>query len=793
MPTRILLRLFLLAGLATPLCAFALGIGSIQVRSALNQNFNADIPLITNNPAELVGLTVRIPRQQEFAQVGVERLELMSNLRFSVQTPPGGPNHIKVTSVQPIREPNFDLLVEVIWPRGRLLRTFAVQLDPELYANRQEPPPPLQPTETPLIEAPSTVAAAPVTPSLTPPPPVSFEGASSYGPVRRGENLTRIAEQVRPSDAISVPDMIAILLAGNPEAFINGNPNLLRVGAVLKVPAPQALGVQGASRSEPSTEIAAITPPGDLNPSEPVSQSPPDVVPAPEPTPPVTPAPVIPTPELTPPAAPAPVTPAPPSEIAALPTSPEETPSSAEETSPTMAESAPAVPLTPIAPQEIIPQAVMPQAETPPTPEVAEPVAAQPESPPAPEAAEPVAAQPEPPLAPAPEPKTPPPPPQETGMEWLSNPVVWIAIALIVLAIAAVLLAPLMRRPARPKTAAAEPKEEPTAGSVDETTEIAESTQIQLRKPRPQKQSPLAPTPAEASAASTPAATAAPAQKAGAVSPPKPIDELLKDIDFGLGDEKSRLTTPGGKRGAILARSQEGQRLPDAEPPTASVTRTPSPLTPALPDKPEARASDPKEQPPVLQPSPQPESKQPALEPLSELPSGLKLDSLDFDLGDLGLSASRNQAPELPPLELNPVESPKAVDRRSLDFDLPAIEPPTQSGPEQEPPKPKASDLKFEFTDVSREQGQMGAHENLAKLDEELLNFSGAELGAMELNSPGATADAGADYVETKLDLASAYLDMGDQMGARGLLEDVLQEGDASQKKRAEDMLKKIG
>ena len=46
MPTRIFLRLFLLAGLAAPLCAFALGLGPIEVRSALNQNFEADIPLI---------------------------------------------------------------------------------------------------------------------------------------------------------------------------------------------------------------------------------------------------------------------------------------------------------------------------------------------------------------------------------------------------------------------------------------------------------------------------------------------------------------------------------------------------------------------------------------------------------------------------------------------------------------------------------------------------------------------------------------------------------------------------
>ena len=78
MPTRILLRLFLLVGLIAPVCAFALGVGQIEVRSALNQTFEAELPLITSNPAELTGLTVRIPRQEEFDRVGVERLELLS-------------------------------------------------------------------------------------------------------------------------------------------------------------------------------------------------------------------------------------------------------------------------------------------------------------------------------------------------------------------------------------------------------------------------------------------------------------------------------------------------------------------------------------------------------------------------------------------------------------------------------------------------------------------------------------------------------------------------------------------
>ena len=53
--------------------------------------------------------------------------------------------------------------------------------------------------------------------------------------------------------------------------------------------------------------------------------------------------------------------------------------------------------------------------------------------------------------------------------------------------------------------------------------------------------------------------------------------------------------------------------------------------------------------------------------------------------------------------------------------------------------------------------------------------------------------DKAADYVETKLDLAAAYLEMGDQVGARSLLDEVLREGDATQKKRARAFLNKLG
>jgi pilus assembly protein FimV len=43
--------------------------------------------------------------------------------------------------------------------------------------------------------------------------------------------------------------------------------------------------------------------------------------------------------------------------------------------------------------------------------------------------------------------------------------------------------------------------------------------------------------------------------------------------------------------------------------------------------------------------------------------------------------------------------------------------------------------------------------------------------------------------VGTKLDLARAYVDMGDPSGARSILEEVLDEGDAGQRQQAQHLL----
>jgi len=82
------------------------------------------------------------------------------------------------------------------------------------------------------------------------------------------------------------------------------------------------------------------------------------------------------------------------------------------------------------------------------------------------------------------------------------------------------------------------------------------------------------------------------------------------------------------------------------------------------------------------------------------------------------------------------------------------------------------------------------------------IEFNTASLGdtAMEFESeaaesPGAGAEAGLpgwDETATKLDLAKAYIDMGDAEGARSILDEVMSEGSESQKKQARDLASQI-
>ncbi len=249
----------------------AAGLGKLTINSALGQPFNAEIDLVTVNAEDLSSLNVSIASLEAYTQAGIQYESVFSTFRFSIESRTNGEPYIKVSSPQAINEPFINLLVELNWASGRLLREYTVLLDP-VDTRRPEPVAPVVRT-VPEGTASSVSSADMVSPDMSSPAPqsttaVSYEPpqrskptptprliehrSNTYGPVLQGDTLSSIARQVKP-EGVNVNQMLVALFRANREAFIANNMNLLRTGVVLKVPDIEELGT--ISRQQADAEV----------------------------------------------------------------------------------------------------------------------------------------------------------------------------------------------------------------------------------------------------------------------------------------------------------------------------------------------------------------------------------------------------------------------------------------------------------------------------------------------------------------------------------------------------------
>lgn len=229
-----------------PLAASAAGLGQINVFSGLGQPLRAEIQ-ISATAQELQSLSARIASTEAFRRANLTYGSSISAIRVSVDTRATRPV-IRLSSERPINDPFIDLLVELNWANGQLLREYTFLLDPVDIA-----------APKPLAATVDTPAAAPVpraAPTRASAPVASAQTADSYA-VRRGDTMHRIAGRVAPAGATLDQTLVALQRA-NPQAFDGGNMNRLRAGSVLKVPAAESVRTidAGEARREVRAQAA---------------------------------------------------------------------------------------------------------------------------------------------------------------------------------------------------------------------------------------------------------------------------------------------------------------------------------------------------------------------------------------------------------------------------------------------------------------------------------------------------------------------------------------------------------
>lgn len=220
---RKILRIFAVAALLMPLTTFAVGLGDIYIYSALNQRLNAQIPVVDIGNVAIDSVEAQIANPQQFSLVGLDRDPNLSLLRFNVLRAENGQVYVQISSTEPLDAPVLTFLLNLTWPNGQMLREYTVFLDPLNYAKQ------------------STVQLQPATANSTPQTQNTIKSDNTYGPTTSQDDLWEIAQKTRPEGISTQQNMVAIFKK-NPDAFANNNINRLKAGSILNLPSKTEAG-----------------------------------------------------------------------------------------------------------------------------------------------------------------------------------------------------------------------------------------------------------------------------------------------------------------------------------------------------------------------------------------------------------------------------------------------------------------------------------------------------------------------------------------------------------------------
>lgn len=282
----------------------ATGLGDINVSTYLGQPLKAEIELVSVDKADKSNITVKLASAESFKAAGIDYPYALPKLKFEVINRDSGDPYVKITSLQPVNEPFVTLLVEAVWPSGKLLREYTFLLDPADFnvqagsetvkpikplavaqsvpevaeAPRAETPiPPVpvvqevaQPTldQRPVAEQP-TAEKSPPTPGVSAPRRAAVPASASVAEkeaapgvgeetdeitVGRGDTLSKIALRTKP-DEVSLDRMLVALYRANAEAFVGRNMNRLQMGKIIRI--PDAAELDAVQQSEAEKEVRA--------------------------------------------------------------------------------------------------------------------------------------------------------------------------------------------------------------------------------------------------------------------------------------------------------------------------------------------------------------------------------------------------------------------------------------------------------------------------------------------------------------------------------------------------------
>lgn len=256
--------------------ANAAALGAITVQSALGEPLHAEIQIPQLSSEEASTFSARMAPPSAFAGAGMGYNTDLSSAAVSLQRRANGEAYLRITTNQPIHEPVLGIVIEADWASGQVTRDYTMLLDPpkrtETETASQEatapvPAPAVAPRvraatvpapQAPRIGLAEQVRPAPAAQKKSTAPDANRPSSARAGSVtiQGGDTASQIAV-AHGLQGVSLDQMLLAMLRANPQAFIQGNVNLIRAGAVIQM--PSAEDARTVSRADARRMVVAQT------------------------------------------------------------------------------------------------------------------------------------------------------------------------------------------------------------------------------------------------------------------------------------------------------------------------------------------------------------------------------------------------------------------------------------------------------------------------------------------------------------------------------------------------------
>jgi pilus assembly protein FimV len=234
--------------------ATALSLGRVSVQSALGEPLRAEIDMPVITAEESASLLVTVAPPAAYSAAGMEYSAVLAGTQISLVKRSDGRSFLRLSSDRPVNDAFLDIILEATWASGRIVRDFTLLLDPpNLRQPSQQPPASTQlPAVTALPRSPvpntpsvattettaSTPASTPIPapkPAVVAPAPRDNAAGQAQIKVRPGDTAGQIAAAHKPAN-VSLDQMLVALLRSNPNAFVGNDLNRIKAGALLNLP-----------------------------------------------------------------------------------------------------------------------------------------------------------------------------------------------------------------------------------------------------------------------------------------------------------------------------------------------------------------------------------------------------------------------------------------------------------------------------------------------------------------------------------------------------------------------------